>query len=360
MNPCLHSQLTKYPKMQPVDLVKLLFQREFVGGHMAMDAAQNLARIETECAGLPPFSGDAFEDIGGGLCRLHLGTLRSIDLTPAAVNRLFMATSAAVTGSLARFEALLNELLDSCRKGELPFDYAELEKYISGYCAQGCPPVSHSADYSKAYAPAYRVVKSAYVRIIGVFRRIDALMDTGKTVTVAIDGSSGAGKSSLAALLAEVYDCNVFHMDHFFLPQARKTEARLSEAGGNVDYERFGREVIEGLKGGGAFSYHIFDCAAQSLDTVQVTPKKLNIIEGVYSLHPSLGDPYDLKIFLETGGSEQRSRILLRNGADMLARFETEWIPLENRYFDALQIRTRCDLVFGAQLVLDETRASCL
>ena len=60
---------------------------------------------------------------------------------------------------------------------------------------------------------------------------------------VAIDGPCASGKSTLGALLRGVYGANLFHMDDYFLPFARKTPERLAEPGGNVDYERFFAEV---------------------------------------------------------------------------------------------------------------------
>ena len=50
---------------------------------------------------------------------------------------------------------------------------------------------------------------------------------------------AGSGKSVLGQLLSEVYSCNLFHMDDFFLRPEQRTAERLAEAGGNVDRERF-------------------------------------------------------------------------------------------------------------------------
>ena len=33
----------------------------------------------------------------------------------------------------------------------------------------------------------------------------------------------------------------------------------------------------------------------------------------------------------------------------MHARFQREWIPMENRYFMALRVREACELVFGPE-----------
>lgn len=165
---------------------------------------------------------------------------------------------------------------------------------------------------------------------------IDALLKTKSTVIVAIDGPCTSGKTTLAAQLAEIYDCNVFHMDDFFLRPEQRTQARFAEIGGNVDYERFEAEVLSPLKTGLTFSYRPFDCSSFTLAApIAVTPKKLNIIEGTYSLHPYFGNPYDLKILLSIPEDLQRQRILQRP-AFLHERFFQQWIPMENRYFAAI------------------------
>ena len=74
--------------------------------------------------------------------------------------------------------------------------------------------------------------------------KINKLIKEKSCVVVGIDGSCTSGKSTLAGWLAERYDCNVFHMDDFFLRQEQRTEERFAEPGGNVDRERFAEEVL--------------------------------------------------------------------------------------------------------------------
>lgn len=168
--------------------------------------------------------------------------------------------------------------------------------------------------------------------------RIDELLSQKEQVIVAIDGNCTAGKTTLAGKLAELYDCNVFHMDDFFLRPEQRTAERYAEVGGNVDYERFMVEVLLPLKAGNTFSYRPFDCGTFTLSQpVEVTPKKLNIIEGTYSHHPYFGDSYNLKIFLSVTPEVQRQRILERP-AFLHKRFFDEWIPMEDRYFEEFGI----------------------
>ncbi|MDE7130835.1 MAG: hypothetical protein K2O65_03425 [Lachnospiraceae bacterium] len=167
-------------------------------------------------------------------------------------------------------------------------------------------------------------------------------------VNVAIDGMCGSGKTTLAEELASRYDCNLFHMDDFFLRPEQRTEARYEQAGGNVDYERFRAEVLDHLADEGGFVYRRFDCRMMALgEPCEVSWNRLNIIEGAYSCHPYFRDAYQLRFFMEVSAKEQKRRILVRNGAEMYQRFEREWIPMENRYFEAYGIRDKCIVVSG-------------
>ena len=167
---------------------------------------------------------------------------------------------------------------------------------------------------------------------------IEALLAQNGTALVAIDGKCTSGKTTLAAGLAEIFDCNMFHMDDFFLRPEQRTPERFSEVGGNVDYERFKSEVLVPIQSGKTFSYRPFLCSIQALgDPISVSPKCLTIVEGTYSLHPYFEDPYDLKILLTVTEETQGQRIMNRPQF-LHERFFNQWIPMENRYFEALPL----------------------
>lgn len=179
-----------------------------------------------------------------------------------------------------------------------------------------------------------------------IISMIDSALDsTGMTeqVNVAIDGNCGGGKTTLGKALAEKYDCNLFHMDDFFLRPEQRTPERYAQPGGNVDYERFREEVLAHLPDRGGLTYRPFDCRIMKLGESRAVPyKRLNIIEGSYSCHPYFGDFYQVRLFVELSAEEQRARILTRNGEEKYRRFVNEWIPMENRYFEICGIRDKC------------------
>lgn len=180
-----------------------------------------------------------------------------------------------------------------------------------------------------------------------VMEHIHRLQKNKETVLVAIDGRCASGKTTLAAELQAVSGCNVLHMDDFFLRQEQRTEKRLREPGGNVDYERFLEETLLPLHRGEVFSYRAYDCHTRQVETLQkMFPKPVNIIEGSYSCHPALWNYYDLHIFLSVDKEEQMRRIVLRN-KEMAGRFKDTWIPLEERYFSAFRLEQQCELYFS-------------
>lgn len=174
--------------------------------------------------------------------------------------------------------------------------------------------------------------------------RLDTLLKEKDQVIVAIDGSCASGKSTLARRLAEEYDCNLFRVDDFFLRPEQRTEARLMQTGGNVDYERFQEEVLLPLKKGEPFVYRPFDCSTGRLgQPIRVVPKRINIVEGSYSHHPYFGEPYDLKVFLLVS-PEIRAQRILRRPSFLQKRFFEEWIPMEQKYFSQFHIAENSDL----------------
>jgi uridine kinase len=164
---------------------------------------------------------------------------------------------------------------------------------------------------------------------------------------IAVDGRCASGKTTLAAALKKETDCSVIHADHFFLRPEQRTEERMNEAGGNIDYERLRAEVMLPLSQGKVFSYRKFDCGKMELsDEIKIEPNKIAVIEGSYSCHPELWDFYGLRIFLTAEPEEQFCRILNRGGREAAELFRRRWIPMEEKYFSRFKIRERCDLVF--------------
>ena len=179
---------------------------------------------------------------------------------------------------------------------------------------------------------------------------IEGRLQQQDRLIVALDGMSCSGKTTWAAALAERFSGAVVHMDDFFLPRDRFTEAMQALPGGNMDRERFRQEVLSPLAAGGDYAYRAFSCQEQAFlpDTVPVSGR-LVVVEGAYALLPPWGKYYDLALFLQVSAEEQQGRLLLRNGARGMVAFLTRWIPREESYFTACDVRNRCDAIVDGE-----------
>ena len=164
-------------------------------------------------------------------------------------------------------------------------------------------------------------------------------------LTIAIDGRCASGKSTMGKELSELFDCNLFHIDDYFLLPEQRTEERLNTPGGNFDIERFSDEVLRGIASEKDFCYSPFDCSRMAVgDKIYVSKKAVNIIEGSYSCHPDIANNYDIKVFITTDKETQKNRIIKRN-PDKAHMFFSKWIPMEESYFSHFDIENRCDYI---------------
>ncbi len=167
---------------------------------------------------------------------------------------------------------------------------------------------------------------------------------------IAIDGRCGSGKSTLAEALSKKLSAAVYHTDDFHLPSDMRTEERLSEAGGNLDRERFLSEILKPLSKMKSVRYRKYDCKTDSfLKAEKISFTKYSIIEGAYALHPELAPYYDIKVFYDVEKTLQLERITVREGEERAEEFKSKWIPLEEKYIEELKIIDSCDKIINAK-----------
>ncbi len=334
-----------YPNLQITDVFKYLYQSSFGCGHMVSSADGATDYIFSEYSDMGKSKIPLTEELDGEYSRVSLAWLDS-GLDGQTLGKLFFLSAREETDGKSALLSKLEVAKTLVKEGSLPFSIDEFEAQCLEWEKNGYPAVRHSKEFRDSYAPAYRVVLTEYVKFLPFFARIDkALKDIG-SLTVAIEGGSASGKTTLSNLLSVLYDCNVFHMDDFFLRPEQRTKQRLCEVGGNVDRERFFDEVLLPLSEKKTVCYRPFDCQTQTLaSSITVEPKKLTFVEGAYSMHGELAGFYDLSVFLDIEQEYQRERILKRNSQSLAKRFFEEWIPMENEYFSKTDIAQRCDMV---------------
>ena len=147
----------RYPAMEPVDAVKLLYQNEFGGGHLIRDEEACFDYLRREYDSITK-NGNVIkcESIGNGIVRVHLAAVAPDELEQ--LGRDFIRSAAAHRGSMDSFLLKLEVLRKLTGEGVFAFGTEELEAYLGDYIRAGCPAVSHSEGYRKEYRPAYRVI----------------------------------------------------------------------------------------------------------------------------------------------------------------------------------------------------------
>ena len=347
MNKYYQDYFHRYPLSSSQDFVKFLYQSYLGGGHLITNEEDNYQYLLKEYNEIKYDENHIlFEEISDDLVRVHLEALKEDELK--LMHRLFML-SASYSLSKDSFIEKLNHVENMIKDGLLPLNYDEYKTYIEKYKDDNYPLVRHSASFKELYHPHYRLMKKQYIPLLDLLRKVKVLE---KQSVIVIEGHAGAGKSTLAYTISQIFGYQVVHTDDFFLQPYQRTQERLKEIGGNLDYERFYNEVVLPINHKKSFDYQIFDCSQMALtDYVHIDFNNTIIIEGSYAMHPYFKDYASFKIFLDVECDVQVKRIRERNGEFLTQRFINEWIPKENDYFKHFHIKEKADYI------LDTTKA---
>ena len=177
-----------------------------------------------------------------------------------------------------------------------------------------------------------------------VEQRILELLQKQGRIVLAIDGRCASGKTTLANQLQKKLGGTIIHLDDFFLRPEQRTPERYAEPGGNVDYERFEKEVLIPLKEERDFIYYPFDCRTMTIQSepVFVENGQLILIEGSYSLLTVFRPYYDRTLFLTISQEMQLER-LRKRAPEKVEMFQKKWIPLEEYYIQQMRIEEVAD-----------------
>jgi uridine kinase len=193
---------------------------------------------------------------------------------------------------------------------------------------------------------SYFIMKKEFVGKLFVLSAIDTLRMKEEKVSIAIDGNASSGKTTFSKQLEQIYDCNVFQIDHYFQKPKINPLDELSYYASHINFERVQEEILDPIHNEKPSMIHKMDLKSHTLSELIAIPyKKISIIEGAFSMHPYIIHHFDLKVFMKTSYVKQIHRIYQRNGFRKLIQFVKKWIPLENKYFKKLEIESKADIV---------------
>jgi len=179
-------------------------------------------------------------------------------------------------------------------------------------------------------------------------------------IAVAIDGGSGAGKSTIASMLEQkINSIVVVPSDDFFsanIPDWEwDTRSIFERARDVLNWQRLRTEALEPLLTSKIAKWYPFDFAAglrpdgtygMSKQCIEKKPADVIILEGAYSASPRLSDLISLKILIDVPVFERHQRLDKREeNKEFLARWHKLWDPVEEYYFSEVMPKNSFDLV---------------
>jgi uridine kinase len=180
-------------------------------------------------------------------------------------------------------------------------------------------------------------------------------------IRVAVDGVSGAGKTSFAAELAiELQRAGrtviAASADDFHHPKVQRYRLGRDSPDGHYlesyDYDAMKRELLDPLGTNGSRRYRtvVFDCASDrpSASTVSIAPDgAILIVDGLFLNRDELRGYWDVSIFLDVPFEITTQRCAQRDGtvADYRHESNRRYVEGEMRYLQECRPQDRASIV---------------
>ena len=193
-----------------------------------------------------------------------------------------------------------------------------------------------------------------------IFREIERLRtEVQRPIVVALDGGSGAGKTTIAQRLMRLTAVALVPLDDFYqtvIPETewphKTVEQRLN---GVFNWSRVRSEALEPLRAGRPGRWHTFDfmrgigkAGTYNLkkEVTEVAPAPTILVEGAYSASPPLRDLIDLAVLVDVQNKRRHLRTAARgDDTEFLAKWHAIWDEVETHYFQYVCPPESFDLV---------------
>ena len=324
----LKYHLNKYPKMQNQDKIKLIYQASLGPAHLVNDL--NEKKVYKYILKEIKYSknnqnkdDNYYEWISEDYLRININK----ELNIKYLAKCFYNSASKSKYDKDILKDNLNKYLNE--DGLINYDYL---------------PIHHSSIFNEEYKPHYRLIHKDYLTSLMRIIQLQNFIDNQKDHTIiSLEGKCASGKTTISKNIDNV---TILSADDFFLRPDKKTKERLNEIGGNIDYEAV-QQVLKAIKDAwendkDKITYQAYDCERGEYYQKELILKNKILFEGVYSYHPYFNSLIDKCAYLYVDDNTQLHRILLR---DMRDKFINEWIPLENKYFDSLDLLSNADII---------------
>lgn len=175
---------------------------------------------------------------------------------------------------------------------------------------------------------------------------------------IALDGGSGAGKSTIAVDLARTLDAVIVPQDDFYAAHVSDREwavrSPAERARDVIDWHRLHRDVLGPLRAGLSARWQLIDFAAgvredgtyaMSERYAELPASKVIVLDGAYSASPANAAFVDLTVLVDVSLAERHRRLDVREPADFLRSWHARWDPVEHFYFTRVRPKDTFDFV---------------
>jgi para-aminobenzoate synthetase len=194
-----------------------------------------------------------------------------------------------------------------------------------------------------------------------ILKKVESLQNhLSRPVVVALDGGSGAGKTTIAERLARLTSLALVPLDQFYqtrVPErewaTKSVEERLN---GVFEWERVRVEAIGPLVMESKARWRAFDFSkglgpdgtySLKKEFTEVISKSTILVEGAYSASPFLRDMIDLAVVLDVPPKVRHERVAARDpdSEDFRSAWHAVWDDVEHFYFSSVCPPSTFDLV---------------
>ncbi len=163
---------------------------------------------------------------------------------------------------------------------------------------------------------------------------------------IAIDGGSGAGKSTFVQPLANRLNAAIIPLDDFYAANISNNEweklsvkKKLEEV---FHWEKLLTTVIKPLLNSDKASWTTYDFLniqedgtyKQQLGVRTILPSDVIVIDGTYSASPAIIDFIDITILMDVSVHERHKRLNDRESLAFLKEWHKRWNSVEDYYFN--------------------------